>query len=184
MTDTAEPAPEATYTEAERYAAYRDPRHPAVLAEVAGYTWPGGQPMVGGGWSEHMTTNIVAALIRVEHTPEYQTASFRICLIPTCLRQMDMIATMGGEPLAHPQWSGKGWHMVRHSAVHAGGGYVCPDHRELIEAHFPNRTTDPEPGRIDVHCACGQWANKSLRWHGAARGLWEEHLLEVMEVFQ
>jgi hypothetical protein len=67
--------------------------------------------------------------------------------------------------------------------VHAGGGHVCPDHRDLITAHFPERNTPPAPGRIDVRCACGTWVSNGQRWHGAARGLWEEHLLEQMGVF-
>lgn len=108
---------------------------------------------------------------------------FRGCLFPTCLRQFDSMAMFSGEQPDRPEWSGKGWHQVRGSAVHSAGGHVCPDHHDLLRAHFPQRTEPAFPGQIGARCSCGGWAVSGLRWHGAARGMWEEHLLDQIGAF-
>lgn len=105
----------------------------------------------------------------------------RNCLMPGCLRQYDARAALCGETPARPSWSAKGWHTLGTGTVLPAGGHICPDHADLIAAHMPRRTEPPWPGRIDVHCSCGDWASGGWRWHGAARGLWEEHLLNVAE---
>jgi hypothetical protein len=103
----------------------------------------------------------------------------RHCLVPGCLREFDVMATMGGTPLARESWSGVGWKAVRGTGVHPAGGHICPVHVELVTAHLPSPVVPAAPGRIDVRCACGEWASTGRRWHGAARGLWEEHLIEA-----
>lgn len=50
----------------ERVAARRDPRYAVVLAEVSGFGWPNGQPMVPGTWAETLTTRIVTAVRAAE----------------------------------------------------------------------------------------------------------------------
>lgn len=54
----AEPSPPA----ADRVAARRDPRYPAVLREVRAFGWPSGDPMVPGTWADTLTTRVMTAL--------------------------------------------------------------------------------------------------------------------------
>lgn len=117
-----------------------------------------------------------------EHQRFLDQPSLRTCIVPTCLRQFDVNARMTGRTPARPTWSGDGWRHLRGSAVHTGGGYICPDHVDLIVAHMARRIEPYTPGRIDVRCTCGQWSTSGLgiTWHGAARGLWEQHLLREM----
>lgn len=46
----------------DRVAARRDPRYAAVLAEIAGFGWPAGNPMVPGSWADAMATRVMAAI--------------------------------------------------------------------------------------------------------------------------
>lgn len=106
--------------------------------------------------------------------------SLRGCLVPGCLAQFDVMAAMTGLEPVSPSWSGKGWQIIRGSAVHAAGGHVCPAHADQFAAHFPTRIEPQVPGRVEGRCSCGKWSTDGLdlTWHGAARGLWEQHLLE------
>lgn len=106
------------------------------------------------------------------------------CITPTCLRQFDMNARMSGRSPARPEWSGNNWRQLRGSAIHPADGYVCPDHADLLIAHMARRIEPYTRGRINVRCTCGQWSTSGLgiTWHGAARGLWEQHLLEEMGI--
>lgn len=54
------------WTLEQRLGARRDPRYKAVLAEITAYTWPNGQPMVAGGWNEHMAKYVMAAVRAAE----------------------------------------------------------------------------------------------------------------------
>lgn len=106
----------------------------------------------------------------------------RNCLVPGCLRQYDARAGLAGHPPARPSWSAEGWHTLgTGSAVHPAGGHICPDHAALIAAHMPQRDEQLREGRVFARCSCGDWSTGGWRWHGAARGLWEEHLLTAAE---
>lgn len=59
----AEPAPPV----ADRVAAGRDPRYPAVLHEIRGFGWPSGDPMLPGAWANTLATRIMTA-IRAQET--------------------------------------------------------------------------------------------------------------------
>ena len=59
-------AEDARWTLEQRLAARRDPRYPALLDELTAYTWPSGDPMVAGGWNEHMATYVIAAVRAAE----------------------------------------------------------------------------------------------------------------------
>lgn len=108
----------------------------------------------------------------------FNQPSLRTCLVPGCIRQFDMLSCLAGEPPPRESWSGEGWSSVGVGTILAAGGFVCPEHKELVIAHRPQRTELPH-GRWTVQCACG-WAPAPRRWHGVLRSLWEEHLLTAM----
>ncbi|MFF9559258.1 hypothetical protein ACF1DY_26005 [Streptomyces albus] len=89
------------------------------------------------------------------------------CLVPTCTQR--------------PGRARKGWKSLRASSLLPEGGYVCPGHADLVATHLPQAVTQTEPAGVAAHCSCGTWTSPMLRWHGAARGLWEDHLLNVAD---
>jgi hypothetical protein len=101
--------------------------------------------------------------------------ALRDCLVPGCLRQFDIAATMAGKTPARPSWSGKGWSSLGPGSVYPTGGHICPDHRDLVTAHLPGRLQLPN-NRWGVNCACG-WTAPPQRWHRVVAALWEQHLL-------
>lgn len=108
----------------------------------------------------------------------YQNAPvLHTCLVPGCLHQYDALAWMRGVPSVRDSWSGAGWHQVRFSLTHPGGGHICPDHVELLAAHTPRRVTDTPEGWWQITCSCETWRTPAVRWHGVLRALWEEHIL-------
>ncbi|MDX2986419.1 hypothetical protein [Streptomyces caniscabiei] len=108
----------------------------------------------------------------------FNQPSLRTCLVPGCHRQFDMLSCLAGDPPPRESWSGEGWSSVSVGTIVAGGGFICPDHRDLVTAHIPTRVKLPH-GRWTVQCACG-WTPAPRRWHGVLRSLWEEHLLTAM----
>ena len=105
--------------------------------------------------------------------------SLRGCLVPGCLAQFDTMAAMNGHTPARPEWSAKGWHAIFGTGAHPAGGHICPEHTDLLEVHRPRRAEPDVPGGAEVECGCG-WSTRGLclTWHGAVRGLWEQHLLQ------
>ncbi|MET7713709.1 hypothetical protein [Streptomyces sp. NPDC005407] len=101
----------------------------------------------------------------------------RHCLVPGCLREYDAVSCMEGDPPPRPEWSGEGWHTLGCGSIFPAGGHICPEHLELVKAHWPRRIELPH-GRWSVDCACG-WTPVPQRWHGVLRALWEQHLLTV-----
>jgi hypothetical protein len=101
--------------------------------------------------------------------------ALRTCLFPDCLRQFDAITCMAGEEPPRPEWSGKGWATLGTGSIVAGGGHVCPDHRQLITGHLPRRLELPDD-RWSLDCPCG-WSPTPQRYYRLLQVLWEEHLL-------
>lgn len=103
------------------------------------------------------------------------------CLVPGCLAQYDSMAAMNGIEPVRAEWSSKGWHQIRSTGAHPAGAHVCPAHTDLLDAHRPRRAEQNAAGGTEVECACG-WSTRGLclTWHGAARGMWEQHLIEAM----
>lgn len=98
-------------------------------------------------------------------------------LVPGCLREFDIAAWMDSHrPLKRPEWSGEGWRQIR-PAMPLASGHVCPGHAELVAAHLPQRHDPVPPGMVQAACSCREWMSPLARWHGAVRGLWEDHLL-------
>lgn len=154
----------------------------AVIVEAAGHRWN----LPGSTWPDLPAAR--AAIREEVQEEEYrrrlEQPSLRHCIIPGCLREFDAIAAMSGRRPERPSWSGTGWRIVKNSAVHAGSGHVCPGHAALFKEHFPHRTAAPALSRVDVRCGCGTWVLSGQRWHGAARGLWEEHILTTTGAIQ
>lgn len=121
-----------------------------------------------------LTEDQLAKLIADAEAFRNQPA-LRTCLFPGCLRQFDVISCMAGDPPPRPEWDGKGWASVGTGSILAGGGHVCPDHRDLVNAHLPGRMQLPND-RWSTNCACG-WTAPPQRYYPLLRGLWEEHLL-------
>lgn len=134
---------------------------------------------------ETYATGLVDALVdAVQHAVEEQhlhAPQFRGCVFPTCLRMFDSMASFSGRTPARPEWSSQGWRQVRGSAVHSAGGYICSDHTTIVVAHFPHPGVPVFPGQLSARCTCGNWSVSGLRWHGTARGMWEEHLLDELD---
>jgi hypothetical protein len=55
-----------TPTVADRVAARKDPRYAAVLAEIRGFGWPAGNPMVPGSWADTLATLVMTAVRAAE----------------------------------------------------------------------------------------------------------------------
>lgn len=104
--------------------------------------------------------------------------SLRTCLVPSCMRQYDVMSCMNGDRPPRPEWSGTGWATLGSGTIFPAGGHICPDHRQLVTDHLPRRIRLPG-GRWTVDCACG-WMPAPQTWHGLLRALWEQHLLTVM----
>lgn len=110
---------------------------------------------------------------QLENTP-----ILRYCLVPGCRAEFDFAAAVDGRRSLRPEWSGEGWQRIR-AGVPLASGYACPDHADLVVAHLPVRPVAVADGWAALACSCGTWSSCPHRWHGAVRGLWEEHLLEV-----
>lgn len=104
--------------------------------------------------------------------------SLRTCLVPGCMRQFDALSCMAGDPPPRPEWSGRGWATLGSGTIFPAGGHICPDHKETITDHLPQRVQLPGD-RWTVNCACG-WMPAPQTWHGLLRALWEQHLLTAM----
>lgn len=111
------------------------------------------------------------------HEAFFNQPALRTCLVPGCLRQFDVISCMAGDPPPRPSWSGEGWSSVGVGTIIAGGGHVCPDHKDLVTAHLPGRLQLPND-RWSTNCACG-WTAPPQRYYPLLRVLWEQHLLIV-----
>ncbi|HEY5835037.1 hypothetical protein [Streptomyces sp.] len=109
----------------------------------------------------------------------------RWCVVPGCLREFDTNASMNGRTPARPEWAYTGWRLLHCSGVHPAGGYVCPTHADAVAAHTARRTNTNPGVLVQAECTCGAWSTDGLgiHWHGAARGLWEQHLLEELGAF-
>ncbi|WP_158676919.1 hypothetical protein [Wenjunlia vitaminophila] len=107
-----------------------------------------------------------------------QQGCMRTCLVPECRAQMDIVAALEGRVPARPEWDSDGWKLFKAGSVIPGGGYVCPEHAALVDAHRPQAITQADPPAVAARCTCG-WASGWYRWHRAARGLWEDHLLRA-----
>jgi hypothetical protein len=101
--------------------------------------------------------------------------ALRTCLFPGCLRQFDVITCMAGEEPPRLEWSGQGWATLGTGSIVAGGGHVCPDHRDMVTAHLPRRIQLPND-RWGLDCPCG-WSPTPQRYYRLLQALWEEHLL-------
>lgn len=101
----------------------------------------------------------------------------RTCLLPGCLMQVDVAAHLAGRAPARPEWAADGWRLFTGRLL-PGPDYACPTHVGTVAAHTVHWTQDAVHGLVSV-CACG-WQSTGRRWHGAARALWEEHLLAVL----
>ena len=117
-------------------------------------------------WLAHANTAI-NALARWEA----QGTLARLCVIPTCLRQLHLDRV---EP---------GWLQSR------AAGYMCPDHVAVLWAagdgpHTPAwGYANPEaPDRLEavLRCSCG-WEASGTRFRGHGTTLWQVHALEVLE---
>ncbi|MGW2384453.1 hypothetical protein [Streptomyces sp. NPDC001658] len=104
--------------------------------------------------------------------------SLRTCLVPSCMRQFDVMSTMAGTTPRRPEWSGKGWATLGSGSIFPTGGHICPDHKQTVTDHFPRRLKLPS-GRWSVDCAC-TWHAVPQRWHGVLSSMWEQHLLTVL----
>ncbi|MFJ1733266.1 hypothetical protein [Streptomyces sp. NPDC088254] len=109
------------------------------------------------------------------HEALFNQPALRNCLVPGCLKQYDSIATMTGMQPARPEWSGQGWATLGSGTIFPAGGHICPDHKDIVTAHWPRRVQLPND-RWSVDCAC-EWTPAPQRWHGVLRALWEQHLL-------
>ncbi|MEU8378986.1 hypothetical protein [Streptosporangium sp. NPDC048865] len=138
-------------------------------------------------WIEGSTTAIadavLAALAERGLPAPPAGPALRTCLVPGCLAQYDAIAALTGQQPTRPEWSSEGWRILRSGMAFPAGGHVCPTHAQTVIKHLPRRATPGEAGWVQGDCACGDWTSPRQRWHGAVRGLWEEHLLDVLHAF-
>lgn len=101
--------------------------------------------------------------------------ALRDCLLPGCLRQFDMNATMRGRT-AEPNRSAEGWKQVRPTVA---TGYICPDHAPLMDQHRPRWAERTDQGAV-LACGCG-WGSPAARWPGYAVAAWQNHLIGAAE---
>lgn len=162
---------------------------PTPIREAAARAVSQGAEIYWSGGIERIefTTEGFARWLTIEHkhlteqTPN--SPALRCCITPGCLNQYAAIAAVGGEKPARPEWSAEGWRtLIRDTALPAGG-HICPAHVDLVTAHLPRRIATTT-GRVRAACECGGWDSGPRRWHGAVRGLWEEHILEESGALQ
>jgi hypothetical protein len=121
--------------------------------------------------------------IVLTHAMSSDGPALRCCLVPGCLAQYDAIAALKGAQPARPSWSSEGWRILRSGTVFPAGGHVCPEHAAAVIEHLPRRVSDGMEW-VQAVCDCGGWTSPRLRWHGAARGLWEEHLIDAAGLWE
>ncbi|MFI9194205.1 hypothetical protein ACIG0A_33505 [Streptomyces californicus] len=123
----------------------------------------------GTEW-EHARSEWLAhadAAVNALHRWEQEGTLLRLCVIPSCHRQLNIAEV---EP---------GW--LQSSAV----GYACPDHAAALWAD----TEDPRDQHVPqwkrghtntrLHCSCGWDAGPTMfRGHGTA--LWQAHALTML----
>ncbi|MGW7314717.1 hypothetical protein [Streptomyces sp. NPDC054865] len=107
---------------------------------------------------------------------ERSGVSLRTCLVPGCLRQFDMIASVSGSEPERGDWSSSGWLQLRSLSGHA-----CPEHASVLWAsgqHVANwrRVSDDD---TRLRCACG-WESGEVRFRGHGITLWQAHALDVL----
>lgn len=103
-----------------------------------------------------------------------EAPALRHCLYPTCLREFDVAAHLGGKASARESWSGEGWRYVRPTVA---SGYACPNHAQLLAEHQHQWAERAEVGAV-LTCACA-WTSPAARWPGYAVAAWQNHLLEA-----
>ncbi|MFF2228321.1 hypothetical protein ACFVV7_33945 [Streptomyces globisporus] len=139
------------------------------------------QPIrLSGGEADMVATAVVGVLAQemlLAHQEwERSGVSLRSCLVPGCLRQFDMIASLSG---AHPEredWSSDGW--LQHRPL---SGHACPTHAQALWTsgrHIPNwhRHSDDDARLL---CACG-WESGQVQFRGHGVTLWQAHALETL----
>ncbi|MEU5661931.1 hypothetical protein GTW69_41560 [Streptomyces sp. SID7760] len=107
---------------------------------------------------------------------ERSGVSLRSCLVPGCLRQFDMIASLSGAPPEREDWSSAGW--LQHRPL---SGHACPEHAQALWTsgrHIPNwHHHSHDDARL--LCACG-WESGKVQFRGHGVTLWQAHALEVL----
>lgn len=134
--------------------------------------------LIGLEDAQNQGTTPEEAIDAAIHEALLNQPSLRTCLVPGCLRQYDAIATMTGRTPGRPEWSSTGWATLGSGTIFPAGGHICPEHKQLVTDHLPQRVKLPNE-RWTVDCACG-WMPAPQTWHGLLRALWEQHLLTVM----
>ena len=125
----------------------------------------------GTEW-EHLRSVWLAhadAAVNALHRWEQQGTTFRMCTIPSCLRELN---------IAQPE---PGW--LQSSAV----GYMCPDHGPLLwgdpddprDRHAPAWQRGSTGARL--HCSCG-WVAGATKFRGHGTALWQAHALTWLEI--
>ncbi|MEU5660129.1 hypothetical protein ABZ802_31600 [Streptomyces sp. NPDC047737] len=111
------------------------------------------------------------AAVNALHRWEQQGTIFRMCTIPSCLRELN---------IAQPE---RGW--LQSSSV----GYMCPDHGPLLwgDADDPRDRHVPAWRQVSTGarlcCSCGWDAGPTLfRNHGTV--LWQAHVLVMLETME
>ncbi|MFB8310316.1 hypothetical protein ACFC5T_17340 [Streptomyces sp. NPDC055961] len=139
------------------------------------------QPIrLSGGEADMVATAIVNALAQemlLAHQEwERSGVSLRSCLVPGCLRQFDMIASLSGAPPEREDWSSDGW--LQHRPL---SGHACPEHAQVLwmsGSHIPNwhHHSDDDARLL---CVCG-WESGKVQFRGHGVTLWQAHALEIL----
>ncbi|MFD7340403.1 hypothetical protein ACFV98_31135 [Streptomyces violascens] len=139
------------------------------------------QPIrLSGGEADMVATAVVDVLAQemlLAHQEwERSGVSLRSCLVPGCLRQFDMIASLSGAPPEREDWSSAGW--LQHRPL---SGHACPEHGQALWTsgmHIPNwhHHSDDDARLL---CACG-WESGKVQFRGHGVTLWQAHALEVL----
>lgn len=110
------------------------------------------------------------AAVNALHRWEQEGTTFRMCTIPSCLRELD---------IAQPE---RGW--LQSSAV----GYMCPDHAPALWTtgegpHVPRwGYADPDAVQPQalLRCSCG-WDAGRTRFRGHGTAVWQAHALDALD---
>ncbi|MFJ7525178.1 hypothetical protein ACIQ1S_09645 [Streptomyces griseus] len=119
----------------------------------------------GTEW-EHLRSEWLAhadAALNALHRWEQAGTLMRLCVVPGCLRQLNVANV---EP---------GW--LQSSAV----GYACPDHAAALwTCEAPHRPSwQREDDRAVLRCTCG-WDAGRTRFRGHGTALWQAHALDTL----
>lgn len=135
---------------------------------------PVGVAELGERLGPEILTQLISGLGESWKEWEERGSRRRLCFLPGCIRDFDLIASWAGEAGMRSE----GW--MSSKAV----GHACPEHASFLWAgghqHTPAWTYTSDGSSGQLGCSCG-WASGTVKFRGHGTTLYSVHALEALE---